>query len=375
MTQWARQGDAQQGAGLRLVIYVRSISGGAGKNAVKYANILNALGYDTVLCCVRAPDIEQFRLVDGVRLHVFGARRNLAAIRPLRDVLSQEAPHICLVVDASNLYAMVLSLSACKRRPVLVLREALSTKQRLELRSPVKQVLKGWLHRFNYARCDLVIALTREMMGELRNYWNLPDHKLCRIPNGVPVEATKNPPIALRARVIVCVARLEEQKDVATLLRAFSILREAHDYTLEIAGDGRLRADLEALAAQLGITSHVRFLGHVSDIKSLYANARLSVLPSLWEGFPNVVIEALAQGTPVVATATPGAVEVLQDGQAGLICALADPADMADKMRAALQTNWSDAAILARAESYSDARLETRVTDAFAPLAERVRQP
>lgn len=347
----------------RVLIYVRAISGGAGKNAVIYANILAAAGHEVELCCGTAPAQAQFPVDAAVTLRVFGRRRSLAAVPHLRRRLAGFAPAICLVVDATNLPAMLLALPACPARPQLILREALSTRQRADMRGPVMRAVKRVIHRIGYRRCDRVIALTREMRDELLGYWGLPADKVVQIPNGVAVAPLppNQPQIRRRAGGIICVARLEAQKDVATLLRAFALLRRDTDCHLAVAGSGRLLDALRSQARLLKIEDHVDFLGHVAETAPLYAAAQLCVLPSRWEGFPNVVIEALAQGTPVVATATPGAVEILQDRDAGLLCRIGDAEDMAAKIAEALSVAYDPENLRRLAETFSDEKLEQRV--------------
>ena len=346
-------------AAVRIVIYVRAISGGAGKNAVKYANILSRHGYAVTLACGQAPSLAQFRPDAGVELLIFGTRKNLSAVPHLRRVLAQYNPALCLVVDASNLLAMLLALPACKVRPLLVLREALSTKQRMQMRDPVMRRVKALIHRIGYRHCDSVIALTQEMERELLDFWRVPRDRVTRIPNGVEVMPMTGVP--RQEDRIVCVARLEEQKDIATLLRAFALVRQDIDCRLSIAGTGRLEAELRAQAQLLKIDAAVEFLGHVDQTGPLYASAALCVLPSRWEGFPNVVIEALAQGTPVVATNTPGAVEILEGSDAGLLSEIRDVNGMAEAIRRALARAWDDNTLRARARDYSDEVLARNV--------------
>ena len=358
----------------RIVIYVRAISGGAGKNAVKYANILAEHGNDVILTCGHAPSLNQYIPDPSVQLEVFGTKRNLSAVAPLRRILAQHNPDICLVVDASNLPAMLLSLSACPSRPKLILREALSTWERTQMRGLFMRKFKWLVHKVGYRQCDLVIALTQQMVTELRRHWGVPENRIVLIPNGIRVEKHPDPVRNREANRIVCVARLEEQKDIATLLRAFAILRQNITCKLSIAGTGRLEKDLKTLTRTLEIEGDVDFLGHVDDTETLYASAHLAVLPSLWEGFPNVVIEALAQGTPVVATRIPGAVEILENSGAGLLCKIGDPHDLAAKILQALSQDWDKAAIQNRAYHFSNEKLEERVLEAVKPdtiLAER----
>jgi glycosyltransferase involved in cell wall biosynthesis len=130
--------------------------------------------------------------------------------------------------------------------------------------------------------------------------------------------------------LILAVGRLIRQKDFATLLRAFALVRAQRPARLLILGEGEDRAMLKALAAQLGIEDDLRMPGHVSNPFKYMAAADAFVLSSLWEGPGHVVIEALATGTPIVATDCPtGPSETLLGGQLGTLVPVGDPAAMA----------------------------------------------
>jgi glycosyltransferase involved in cell wall biosynthesis len=134
--------------------------------------------------------------------------------------------------------------------------------------------------------------------------------------------------------VILGVGRLEPQKDFATLLQAFAKLRREGVYRLLILGEGRLRPDLSNLATELGIQADLEMPGFVDNPYAYMARARLFVLSSAWEGSGNALTEALAVGTPVVATDCPsGPRETLADGRYGPLVAVGDPDALAQAMR------------------------------------------
>lgn len=132
----------------------------------------------------------------------------------------------------------------------------------------------------------------------------------------------------------VTVARLSPEKDIANLLRAVALVAvSVPTFRLEIAGDGPQRADLERLATELHLGEHVRFLGEVRDIPALLARARLFVLPSQTEGISLTILEAMADGLPVVATRVGGNPEVVVDGTTGLLVQTGNPAALAEGLR------------------------------------------
>ena len=123
------------------------------------------------------------------------------------------------------------------------------------------------------------------------------------------------------------------RKDFATLIRAFALLRKSRECRLVILGRGRLRDDLLRLAGELGVAEDVDLPGFVSAPYSFMAHAALLAFTSLWEGLGFVIIEALAVGTPVVATDCPsGPREILQDGRFGKLVATGSPPELAVAM-------------------------------------------
>ena len=132
---------------------------------------------------------------------------------------------------------------------------------------------------------------------------------------------------------IVTVARLVPEKGLDDLVRAAALaLRDCPALRVEIAGDGPCLSQLQALAASLGVSGHVRFHGAVRDVPGLLARASAFVLPSLSEGIPLTLLEAMARGLPVVATRVGGNCEVVVDGETGFLMPANDPAALAAAM-------------------------------------------
>lgn len=138
--------------------------------------------------------------------------------------------------------------------------------------------------------------------------------------------------------LILNVGRLREQKGQSYLLDAIPlVVKNLPGVVFAIAGDGPLRSDLEEKARKLGIDHAVRFLGNRTDIPQLLAAADVFVLPSLWEGLPIALLEAMQAGLPSVVTNVEGVDEIITDQQNGLVVPVADPLALADALVTVLQ--------------------------------------
>lgn len=175
----------------------------------------------------------------------------------------------------------------------------------------------------------------------------LPESCLAMIPSGIAVEDPPTvDPAAVRAGLglapdaplVLFAGRLAPQKGVADLLAAVDLLQHVRpDIQTLIVGDGPLRDQLEETAESFDLTRRVHFLGHRDDVPRLLAAADLLVLPSLYEGLPNVVLEAMCFSKPVVATAAPGTTEVVADGRTGLLVPLHNAPALAQAIRTILE--------------------------------------
>jgi glycosyltransferase involved in cell wall biosynthesis len=135
----------------------------------------------------------------------------------------------------------------------------------------------------------------------------------------------------------LCVARLSPEKGVATLIEAAALLAKRRPaFRLHIAGGGTCMGDLAGMVERHAIGANVRLLGERPDVPALLGGASLFVLPSLTEGVSLTLLEAMASGLPVVATAVGGTPEVVDDGRTGLLVPASDPAAMADAIERVL---------------------------------------
>ncbi|MEW6510662.1 MAG: glycosyltransferase family 4 protein [Bacteroidota bacterium] len=131
-------------------------------------------------------------------------------------------------------------------------------------------------------------------------------------------------------KVIGTVGRLHPQKGHRVLIAAAAeLLRSVPKVKFLIIGEGELRGELEAYATELGIADHIIFMGARTDVVPLLGTMDIFVLPSLWEGHPLVLMEAMAAGLPIVASAVDGVTEIVRDGKDALLVPPGDPLRLA----------------------------------------------
>jgi glycosyltransferase involved in cell wall biosynthesis len=187
------------------------------------------------------------------------------------------------------------------------------------------------LKRDELKNADAVTAVTAAIVDTLARDYAIERSLVRVIPNGADLpDEEREAPLARRWRerflatplkpLWVVAGRLEEQKGHDILFDALvALARIGLDFTLAVAGDGSRRGWLEQRALSLGLSPRVQFVGQLDDVGPLLAAADGVLLPSRWEGLPLVLLEAMARGRPIVATAVGGVAEALEDGVTGTL--------------------------------------------------------
>lgn len=217
----------------------------------------------------------------------------------------------------------ILTLLATRGMPV---RTLISERNDPRLQAHRRHIVL--MRRLLYRWSDVVTANSRGAVDALGEF--VPSHKLAFLPN--PLTLSDREAIAFAAPTMITVTRLVEQKGIDVLLQAAALaFQSLPDWRLAIVGDGPLRADLEALAAKLGIAERIDWIGQVDDPTPYLKAAQFFVLTSRFEGSPNALLEAMACGLPaIVSDSSPGPLELVGAEAAGLIVPVEDVRATAD---------------------------------------------
>ncbi|HXJ33871.1 MAG TPA: glycosyltransferase [Candidatus Eisenbacteria bacterium] len=263
---------------------------------------------------------------------------DLSRLLTLRRGLAEFAPQILhTVLWSGNAYGRLASVGL--RIPVVI------TAERNVVRRPAWQIV---FERALDVVTDRYLVNSQAIVGELVDHGRLPRRKMQVIHNGIDLGRLPafdpDRRVARAAlgfdpvrRLVVQVGRLEAQKDYPTFLAAAArVAARFPDVDFLVVGEGGLRADLEGVARGLGIAERVRFTGVRHDVPALLAGCDVCTLTSLYEGLPNVVIEAMATGAVAVATDVGGARELVASGETGYVVPARDVEAVASATTAVL---------------------------------------
>jgi glycosyltransferase involved in cell wall biosynthesis len=340
------------GRPLHVLFFTASLGGGgAEKHLVRVANHLDRGRFRVSVAVARGGGSYEPELAPDTVFHPFPAGRMSRAVAPLRALVRHARPDVvCSLMDHANCAALAATAGLRGAPPVVA---CVQVSPDMHLRRNVTWGKRALLAavRGLYPRAGGVVAISEGVRRELLDIVPGVEGRTRVIYNAgvdeqmLAMGAEPFDPPPGEGPVVVACGRLTEQKGFADLLDAFAALRRALPARLWIVGEGELRGELEARARSLGIEDHVWFAGFQRNPYRLMGAADVFALSSLYEGFGNVIVEAMAVGLPVVATDCPhGPAEIIRDGETGVLLPPADPAAMA----AALERVLRDGALRAR---------------------------
>lgn len=328
-------------AKLRIALSITDLDvGGAERSLVELATRLDPSRVEPVVYCLKPrPESDEASSVPaleaaGIEVHFLGLARSrqiLEAVSRLRRLLAQQEPDLLQAfLFHANLVGRLAARRAGVRRVVSGIRVA-ERHCRWHL----------WADRLTAGLVDRYVCVSDAVARFSADRARLPPKKLVVIPNGIDADrypasrAADLEPCGVRSgrRVVTYVGRLDRQKGVRWLVRtARCWLDRLPDCDLLLVGKGPDRPALERLCVEHGISDRVRFAGWRSDVPEILAASELLVLPSVWEGMPNCVLEAMASRLPVLATDVEGVRELLGSGAEAQTVRYGDTQALVDKM-------------------------------------------
>jgi glycosyltransferase involved in cell wall biosynthesis len=325
---------------IKLLVIIHSLKGGGAERVV--INLLKGLDRDkfsiTLVLYERILDFPLPNKIEVEILNIYAGKNiftlGVGFIRKiihLSGLIRKAGPDIVFsLLSSTNVTVILAKLFSGIHCKVIISEH---THPSLNL----KNERFGWITklfmRYVYPYADTIIAVSGGIKNDLLRDFHLPDNKIVVIYNPADLKE-----IQIRSRetadhqwfhddipVIISVGRLTKQKGYPYLIKAFSLARRSLPCRLMILGEGEDKERLIAMARKLGIARDVEFLGFRENPFPYMAKASLFVLSSLYEGFGNVIVEAMALGLPVISTDCPsGPSEIIDDKKNGILVPVQD---------------------------------------------------
>lgn len=357
----------------RIALFVPSMRGGGGERVM--LNLVcgfaeRGLDVDLVLLQAEGPFLAD--VPKNVRIIDLKARRLITSIPALILYFRREKPVAFLSAFVASNIVSVFIRTFFGIRTRLVLAEHSTRSAAAENLKSFHERVYPFLMRRSYPHADSVVAVSSGVADDLSKLTGMERDRINVIYNPVVAEQIfeqASEPVdhpwfrAGEPPVILGVGRLVRAKDFPTLIHAFDLVRRERSARLMILGEGEKRAKLESLIKELGLADSVALPGFDPNPYRYMKHAAVFALSSRWEGLGNVLIEAMAVGTPVVSTDCPnGPSEILEGGRHGLLVPVGDSLSLArgilrqleSPMRETLQERANTFTTEAAVQRYAD---------------------
>lgn len=323
----------------KIIFYLNSLSGGgAERTVVNIINNLNHKKYEVVLVLGTNKNNDYIHLISkNIKVKIINSSGILNNLLKLRKCIIEEKPDLLFsTLNPNNLVLLVAKMLTFRKIPTII-REA-NNRTASGYVSTRNKLMTYFLYNYFAKK---IVALSKGVKVDLVENFKIRKDKIEVIYNPVEVEKIKklslekvdDLTISKDEKVIIAVGRLVEQKDFITLIRSMPLVLEKTKAKLIILGKGPLEFKLKKLSEDLEISDNIEFLGFRNNPYKYMFNADLFVLTSKWEGFGHVIVEAMATGTPVIATdCDSGPVEIIKSNKYGVLVPVGNQKKLSKKI-------------------------------------------
>ncbi|KMJ43653.1 glycosyl hydrolase family 1 [Xenorhabdus khoisanae] len=348
--------------------------GGAEGVCVTVANGLARLGWDITLVVLNLTNSTRQSQIDkSINIYSLNCEHARDSFFKLLKYLKVNNPKKILVFNHQLAIILVFLRMITRSKYIIIARNinTLSLEKKNTKSFWHKYIITIFIRCF-YHKVDHIIAQSAGMKKDLINYLGFADEKISVIYNPVnesfsDFSRKMDWSNSNRDEYVLCVGRLEQQKAFHYAIDIFSRIILKHEKIhMIIIGEGSQKNNLIDYAHRLGIESKIDFLGFRDDLEEYYSKAKVVLLTSLFEGFPNVLVEALTVGTPVVSfNCQNGPSEIIKSGN-GFLVSFKDIFDGVEKLNLALLKEWDYKKIATDAEKYHAAVVVNYYSDILA---------
>ncbi|MBM4140172.1 MAG: glycosyltransferase [Nitrospira sp.] len=336
----------------KLMMVIHSLRGGGSEKVL--LNLLKGLDrnefFITLILYERVFDFPLPENVEVKILDIYTSRNILKLTKSfilkivnLSRLIRQNKPDIVFsLLSSTNVAAIVAKLFSWTKCKVIVSDHTHpSTNLKNEIYGGITKIFIKYL----YPKANKIIAVSEGIKQDLIKNFNIPEDKVVVIYNPVDIkeietlskEKADHPWFYEEVPIIVSVGRITKQKGYPYLIKAFSLVKRSLTCRLLIIGEGEDKMELIEMTKELDLKGDIEFLGFQKNPFKYMARSSVFILSSLYEGFGNVIVEAMALGLPVISTDCPsGPSEIIDDRKNGLLVPIKDERALAKAMIDAL---------------------------------------
>lgn len=299
--------------------------GGTQRNCVNIANMLFLNGHSVEITTVRNVDNDGYKddLCHGVLLRTLNRESTIHSIIPLINVIRKINKDTTILIMNYELLPFIVLVSKCLRKKsrIVVRNMNYISKSMASKNRGIFTIIQKYLMLLTFPLTDVVVHQCNAMKKDFHSYCLFQPKHSTVIKNVVNFPRKSLPATIAQKPYLLLVGRLVEQKNIRL---AIDILKSLHNKSYElnliVIGEGDLLSDLQDYAERLGLLQYIKFLGRKNNVNEYYFSAHATILTSNYEGFPNVLIESMSCGTPVVAhNCKSGPEELIVNGENGFL--------------------------------------------------------
>jgi glycosyltransferase involved in cell wall biosynthesis len=362
-----------------VAFFIPSMTGGGAERvALNLIKEFNTKGWKVDLILNNATGPLLALVPSNIRIISLDTSNTLNKLIKISRYIRAENPsYLISLLDRVNLCGIAKKL--CRSNTKIVVTIHSNTSEEFSSEKGFSTFLKPIFMRASYQLADAIVAVSRGSARDISNLLAWESDRIKVINNPIISsdhtekynEAIHHPWFNEEVPIFLSVGRLEDVKDFPNLIKAFSLVRKQKKSRLVILGEGSLRESLTKLIHQLRIEEDVDLYGFEENPYKYIFRCSAFIMSSKYEGFGNVLVEALSLGKPIVSTNCPnGPAEVLEDGLYGKMVAVGDPYSLASEMLNSLNTEVDIDFLKSRALSFSTDLISNQYIDLLHSLPE-----
>ncbi|MET3500326.1 glycosyltransferase involved in cell wall biosynthesis [Mucilaginibacter rubeus] len=297
----------------------------------------NKPDYEVVVVLLNGDECSFSTEIAGIRFLNLKTIKASRSFFKLRKLLKDEKPY-AVFSTTDHINILVAFVSMFVKVPNLIARASNNPQQMAQFYG-FKSRFYNYFSRFLFVRFNSIVCQSEEMKQSIARFYNINLNKLIVIHNPVIITNAIKPQTQISGlKRLIAVNRLIKEKGLFRLLEVMKALPQ--NYVLTIAGKGPLMDTLKAEVQNIGLNERVKFIGEIKNVADVISKHDLLVLSSFTEGFPNVVLEALSVGVPVVTFRVGGVNELIREGFNGFIAEQNDLCTLRHQIIRACNQTW-----------------------------------